>query len=398
LAAYCPRYVNASFPVYVSVLEYNTRTVSVAGAVAQPGLYALRSDQMSLVSLLMKAGGVVQRGTAFIRIARAGTSMPSAAPVSAPSWNTESREFRPPVRARTLRGAQTTGEAEVQADRIMCRMVFEREGPLRTTGWMAVVDRGNVRIRRWLDLECESQRSAFLHEAAAVTGQTRTVSMHEKLVELGHVLRSLPLGQVDAWTQGCGLDAGDGGRLVTSLDASAPDRRMAPTEAAVPARFAASVDEPAVATLALPVKGLNIPFADVTLEEGDSVVIEPSSEQFISVLGLVRNAGNFPYPADARYSLAQAIGFAGGLDMVADPRYVSIYRLKPDGEISGITVQFVDPHKKQVLTEALAIPVRPGDVVSVEQTPRTRTNIFFDRVFRVSLGLYFNPESVWNNK
>jgi hypothetical protein len=29
--------------------------------------------------------------------------------------------------------------------------------------------------------------------------------------------------------------------------------------------------------------------------------------------------------------------------------------------------------------------------VSVEQTPRTRMNIFLDRVFRITLGLYVDP-------
>ena len=38
-----------------------------------------------------------------------------------------------------------------------------------------------------------------------------------------------------------------------------------------------------------------------------------------------------------------------------------------------------------------------GDIVSIEHTPRTRTNVFFDRIFRISLGLYLNPDSIWNN-
>jgi len=397
LAAYYPKYVKATFPVYVSVLEYNTQAVGIAGAVAQPGVYALRSDQMSLVSLLMKAGGVVQRGAAVIRIARARTSVPSATPALAPSARTHGQEFRPLVRTCALGGGETAGGVEVQADRAACRIMFEREGPLRTTGWMAVVDRGNVRVRRWLDLECESQRSAFLHEAAAATGQTPSAGMREKLIRLGHALESLPLGEVDTGTQDCGWDASDGGRLVTSLDKSAPDSQMVSKEVVAPARFAGLADERAIATLALPVKGLNIPFADVALQEGDSVVVEACPDQSITVLGLVTRPGNYPYPPDARYNLAQAIGSAGGLDPIADPRYVSIYRLKPDGEIASVVVQLVNLKKKPDLTEALALPLRPGDIVSVEHTPRTRTNLFLDRIFRVNFGVYLSPESFWNN-
>ncbi|MBN1507148.1 MAG: SLBB domain-containing protein [Sedimentisphaerales bacterium] len=392
LAAYCPKYVKGPLPVYVSVLEYTTRTVAIAGAVAQPGIYALRPDQMSLVSLLMKAGGIVQRGATVIRIAHSGasTSTPSlASPRCAPGSLT---------RTCVWRGSNVAGEPDAQSDPITCRLAFERGGPLRTTGWLTLADRENVRIRKWLDLGSESQRSAFLREAAAATGRPPAAGIQMRLVGLARVLRSVPPGQEDVTTQGCGWNAGDGGCLVASLDVSPGGRQTASEAIAVPAKFTKSIDEQASTTLALPVRGLNIPFADVPLEEGDSVVVEPSAEQFVSVLGLVRNAGNFPYPPDARYNLAQAIGSAGGLDMVADPRYVSIYRLKPDGGVATVTVQLVNSGmNKDGLTEALAMPLRPGDVVAVEQTLRTRTNIFFDRVFRVSLGLYFSPDSIWNN-
>jgi len=88
---------------------------------------------------------------------------------------------------------------------------------------------------------------------------------------------------------------------------------------------------------------------------------------------------------------------AGGLDLTADPRYVSVYRLKADGTVADVTLQLVDPENQEKLTETLALPLKPGDVVSVEHTLRTRTNRFLDRVFRVSLGLYFRPESLWDD-
>ena len=152
-----------------------------------------------------------------------------------------------------------------------------------------------------------------------------------------------------------------------------------------------------IQTLVLPVRGLNIPFADVVLEEGDTVVVEPPREQSISVLGLVARPGNLPYPPGARYTLVQAIAFAGGLDLIANPRYVSVYRLAPDGQVVSATFQLVNPHRQQQLTDVLALPLKPGDVVSVEHTPRTRTNVFFDRVFRISLGLYLTPEGLWDD-
>ncbi len=57
---YHPRYVVHPPSVVVTVEEYETVKVSVTGAVQTPGVYELRSDEMSLVSALMKAGGIVQ--------------------------------------------------------------------------------------------------------------------------------------------------------------------------------------------------------------------------------------------------------------------------------------------------------------------------------------------------
>jgi protein involved in polysaccharide export with SLBB domain len=399
LDAYYPQYVESPIPIYVSVLEYNTQMVSVAGAVTQPGIYALRSDQMTLVALLMKAGGIiqqtggsVQRGASIIRIAHADVSW------NAPSAGPQTLRRDPLAQTPAAQEVPSTEGASGPSDLVACRLVFEREGPLRTTGWLAVMDRDCIRLRRQIDIESEFQRSAFLRDATAAGGRTPVASMDKKLVQLASVLYSTPLERsVDVATPGSSWNVGEGGRLIACLDTPVSDTQTASKEVAPPARFAGLVYPEPVKTLALPVKGLNIPFADVALDEGDSVVVEPAREQFVSVLGLVTRPGNYPYPSDAQYNLAQAIAFAGGLDMVADPRYVGIYRLKADGSISSVTVQLVNPKKKHALTEALAMPIRPGDVVSVEQTSRTRTNVFLDRVFRVSLGVYLNPDTIWNN-
>jgi len=114
-------------------------------------------------------------------------------------------------------------------------------------------------------------------------------------------------------------------------------------------------------------------------------------------MGLVTRPGCFPYPVTAEYNLVQAIALAGGLDLIADPRYVTVYRLNANGEVSSVTVQLVSPRKQERLTESLSLPLKPGDIVSVEHTPRTRMNLFFDRIFRVTLGLYFSPDDLWNN-
>jgi protein involved in polysaccharide export with SLBB domain len=146
--------------------------------------------------------------------------------------------------------------------------------------------------------------------------------------------------------------------------------------------------------IVLPVVGMNIPFRDVALEEGDTVVVEPVHMPLMSVLGLVQRPGNFPYPPYAQYNLTQAIAFAGGLDMAADPRYVTIYRLSSDGTVLRAPFRLI---KDGQLTEALSTPVRAGDVVAIEHTPRTRTNEFINRVFRLNVGAYLRLDDFWDN-
>jgi protein involved in polysaccharide export with SLBB domain len=144
----------------------------------------------------------------------------------------------------------------------------------------------------------------------------------------------------------------------------------------------------------LPVVSTNIPYRDVALDEGDSVVVEPVQMPVFSVLGLVMKPGNFPYPPGARYNLTQAIAFAGGLDPVARPYYATIYRLNEDGSVARAPFRLLQNDK---FTDALGTPIRPGDVIAVENTPRTRLNTAIRDLFRINFGLYFTGHDFWSN-
>ncbi len=48
------------------------------------------------------------------------------------------------------------------------------------------------------------------------------------------------------------------------------------------------------------------------------------SQRVFAVMGLVQSSGVFPDPADVQYTVMEALACAGGLDMVADPRYLKI--------------------------------------------------------------------------
>ncbi len=146
-------------------------------------------------------------------------------------------------------------------------------------------------------------------------------------------------------------------------------------------------------TLVLPIHGLNVPFADVELHDGDRVVVERLSQPLVTVIGLVNRPGNFPYPPDVQYNLTQVLAFAGGLNEVADPHYATVYRLKPEGTVASATLRIVDNSK---LAETSHTLIKPGDIVAVEQTPRTRTALFLDRIFRINVGTYYRLDDAFD--
>ena len=106
------------------------------------------------------------------------------------------------------------------------------------------------------------------------------------------------------------------------------------------------------------------------------------SQRVFAVIGLVKDSGVFPYPADVQYTLMEALAFAGGLDMVADPRYLKIYRKDAYGELVSATFS-VD---KKSMTDTYATVIKPGDLVYVDHTLHTRFNKFVNDALHITIG------------
>ncbi|MBI9017258.1 MAG: SLBB domain-containing protein [Phycisphaerae bacterium] len=135
--------------------------------------------------------------------------------------------------------------------------------------------------------------------------------------------------------------------------------------------------------LILPVKGFSIPFADIALAKGDIVEVEPLTPEVFTVIGLVRRPGAFPYPSESQYNVFQAIAFAGGVNDVADPQYIRVYRMNEAGEIIDATFKL----DGEGIANASTVKIRPGDVVSLEQTSRTKSRLMFAEVFKFNFGM-----------
>jgi polysaccharide export outer membrane protein len=140
----------------------------------------------------------------------------------------------------------------------------------------------------------------------------------------------------------------------------------------------------------LPVEGLNIPFADMTLHEGDIVEVHRIQEQVFTVIGLVNKQGTFPYPSQLQYNLPEALAIAGGLNQTADPHYIRIYRPGSNGQVLDAVFD-IQPGK--MFSKLMHVHIKSGDVIAVEQTPRTRGNLLIADILqlRASVGMNYQP-------
>lgn len=298
IEAYYPKHVVTRPSVFARVLDYRTAKVSIAGAVRTPGIYSLRSDQMSLVALLMEAGGIIDEGAALIRIIHSDQAMPNSEAV----LKTAVQSLKHPANLNKILPAKLAA------------------------GTLTNSNRGTQ--THYLRLSAKADE-VFGQDAAQISAPSK-------------ILRAQRI-----------------------------------TEAGGPRKSD---------SLVLPIKGFNIPFADIELQDGDSVIVERLQPPLFTVMGLVNNPGNFPYSPDVRYTLMQTMGFAGGLNQIAEPRYATIYRLKRDGTCVSATFPIKGKSK---LADASNTLIKPGDIIAVEHTPRTRTALFLDRAFRINIGTYW---------
>jgi protein involved in polysaccharide export with SLBB domain len=106
------------------------------------------------------------------------------------------------------------------------------------------------------------------------------------------------------------------------------------------------------------------------------------NERIFTIIGLVNRPGTYPYPPDVQYNLTEAFGFASGINMIADPHYVIIYRQNANGEIVS-AIFGIDAKSRAIAYDVI---IKPGDVICVDQTLHTRTNEFLAGLFHVGVG------------
>ena len=356
--AYHPQYAKTRPSVLAKVLEYKTYKVSISGAVHKPGIYELTGDQMSMVSLLMQAEGILGEGAAVIKIDRTQHAPIGLLGRTANMRITASHSGSRHVSQRLPHTPQLT---------------FRPDQKNSTTGILTIRREGRTVVSARLSIESVGQRQRLFNQAMQIEPTLSTLELDAQISLLATRLTQTNVGATR-------MLAGLGTDTVPFAD-PLPETDLAPGNGEPP-----SLPDDAII---LPVRGLNIPFTDVVLHEGDAVTVEPLKIETFAVIGLVKNQGNFEYPRDQQYSLSEALAFAGGLNDAADPRYAVIYRLDSQGQIQHVTYN-IQKSKNDTLLPAspMTVRIRPGDIVAVEHTRRTRTKIVLDRIFHVNLGAY----------
>ncbi len=116
------------------------------------------------------------------------------------------------------------------------------------------------------------------------------------------------------------------------------------------------------------VNELRLAMLAAPLESGDMVVVEPAGASAVYVTGLVNAPLPVPVPRGGRMTLVRAISAAGGLVDFLAPEEATLWRRLPNGEQVRVKLALGDILKGN----ASDIELRPGDVLDVPHTPKTR--------------------------
>ena len=327
---YYPKYTTEKPAIVIRVAEYDTLRVSITGAVKAPGLYEMPRDKMTLVSAIMAAGGIVETGAGAIRV----------------NYPNEDRQLVPAEKTSLL-------------SENVVKLTFQQRSETGLGALMIKQD-GRLLYAEDLDVTDEDQRNETVTRVAKAHPEVPSKFVLYRLCELAEVIKP-GSGKLDD------LKKDEYEKLLESLETD------------LQVETYAANDKP----LYLPVKGLNIPFSDVALRNGAQIEVEAYDPEVFFVIGLVNKPIVVPYPKNTTYNMTQALAFSGGIDAIADPHYLRIYREDETGKM--IDAVFALKRGRPLAHADLLI--KPGDVIAVENTSRTRRNQVLAAMMQLRFGV-----------
>ena len=445
VSAYYPKYIITQPSVVCNVKEYYLKDITVVGAVVQPGVYKLQSNEMSLVNALMKAGGIIENGASVIIIKNPKRKYTTGSQTAKGADEIKQlAELDTGINEKYIEYTETPKEEvkntpgnESDFPTLQVDLVFRPEDSSPTQGPLLVQHGPDTLYSKNINIKNPAERAEYIKElqnvigaeqayivgraleqlaaqfpsSAITTSQTKQLNGEEtELLEAADDLNQGDIKKEDTEKkEGCPgcpganrpAEASSQGYIETPAESKVEFKAVDDTaviESANDVRYiepAQAGYQPAAPTataavvegIVLPVKGLNIPFADVPLMEGDLIEVKRLNPAVFTIIGLARSPGAFPYPPDVEYNLMQALGFAGGVDLIADPRFVTVYRQDAKGEVVSAVFRI----DRKFMAKSYNVKIKPGDVICIDVTPRTKRNVLLHQMLRINFGVFINP-------
>jgi protein involved in polysaccharide export with SLBB domain len=93
-----------------------------------------------------------------------------------------------------------------------------------------------------------------------------------------------------------------------------------------------------------------------------SVSIEARIRRTVTILGQAQRPGVFEIPAHRQLTLVEAIGMAGGVTRIANPKKISLKRLSGGGQVETVNLSDITKGKGE------DISLRDGDVITIPES------------------------------
>jgi len=310
---------------------------------------------MSLIALLMKAGGVTRQGASAIRIRR----LDGAKPVVVPIKGRDIPAADVPLRSGDVIEVEPGLFGE---EAYVCRVSEAGAVRLPVVGELAVAGKTLAEIEAAVAAAYFPRYAAARPIVVAKVAEYHTVavSIVGAVQSPGmHALRGDEMFLVALLMKAGGI-VSNGAEMIRIRHADQPNDAK---------------------PILVPVKEGSIPLADVTLRDGDTVEVERITNQVLTITGLMNKPGTFPYPPGVEYNLAQALALGGGVNEAAAPRYCSVYRKDAEGKLVGARFKIGGTQ----LTQAANVVIKPCDIIVAEHTFGTRRRLFFSEVFHTGI-------------
>jgi protein involved in polysaccharide export with SLBB domain len=332
--------------VLVSLRETRKLRVYVLGAVNKPGQIELKGSESDLLTALVAAGGLTRDAGSHLQIHRR-----IVAPLTPPSPLAAGGEggVRGPARWSKGRGTPLTRRTSPEsAPVLMPALSVSRQG-----GSPALLDESAVRAG--------SAEGCVILPPLTVRREAGPVMARRKQLAKsdGELETAAKVIQASAYQP--------------AFERPTPAHSFSPKIMDID--LASATDKHTLAQ-------------GITLENGDTIVVEQRKVRGIYVIGMVNKPGEINVPPDRSVHVLEAVGMAGGVDRMSLPNKAVVIRAKP--EDSGLVAVRIDLDRAKRDMNANLL-LMPGDTVSVEETPMSYVRGLLRGALRIGLGLDVAP-------